>query len=169
MKKIGRDAGRKAQVEKIEVNLSEDNIPTKVVEVFREEPKCLPIEQAETVIAGGYGIGSKENWAKMEELAEVLCAGVGATRPAADEGWASLEEQMIGQSGKTVRPNLYIGMGISGGSHHLIGIKDSKVIVAINNDPNAPILKAADYGIVADFKEILPHLVSGFKEAMKEA
>jgi electron transfer flavoprotein alpha subunit len=75
---------------------------------------------------------------------------------------------MIGQSGKTVHPNLYIGIGISGVLHHLIGIKDSKVIVAINSDPNAPILKAADYGIAADFRDILPHLIEGFKEALKE-
>lgn len=168
MKKIERDAGRKALVERIEVSLPEKSIRTKVVEVFREEPKSLPIELAETVVAGGYGVGSKENWVMVEELADVLHASVGATRPAADEGWASLEEQMIGQSGKTVHPNLYIGIGISGVIHHLIGIKDAKVIVAINNDPNAAILKAADYGIVADFRDILPHLIRGFKEALQE-
>lgn len=168
MKKIERDARHKALVEMVEVSLSEESIRTKVIEIFREEPKSLPIECAETVVAGGYGIGSKENWVMIEELADVLHASVGATRPAADEGWASLEEQMIGQSGKTVQPNLYIGIGISGVIHHLIGIKDSKVIVAVNSDPNAPILKAADYGIVADFRDILPHLTRGFKEALKE-
>jgi len=168
LKKIEREEGRKAVIERIDVTLDEDSIRTKVVEIFREEPKCCPIELAETVVAGGYGIGSKENWVMIEELADVLHASVGATRPAADEGWASLEEQMIGQSGKTVHPNLYIGIGISGVLHHLIGIKDSKVIVAINSDPNAPILKAADYGIAADFRDILPHLIEGFKEALKE-
>ncbi len=168
MKKNEREQGRKASVVRVEVSLPQESIRTKVVEVFSEEPKTLPIELAETIVAGGYGIGSKENWKMVEELATVLGASVGATRPAVDEGWASLEEQMIGQSGKTVHPNLYIGIGISGVIHHLIGIKDSKVIVAINSDPNAPILKAADYGIVADFRDIVPHLIRGFREAMEE-
>ncbi len=164
MKKPEKKAGCKATVEKVKVEITEENMRTKVVEVFKEEPKSKPIELAETLVCGGYGIGSKENWKMLEELASVLGGSVGATRPACDEGWAVQEEQMVGQSGKTVHPNLYIGAGISGVIHHLIGIKDSKVIVAINSDPNAPILKAADYAIVSDFREIVPHLIEEFKK-----
>ena len=155
--------GKKAVVEKVEVNVTEDDVRTKVIEVFSEEPATKPLDQAETIIAGGYGIGSKENWKMLEELAKLLGGSVGATRPACDEGWAVQEEQMIGQSGKTVHPNLYSGAGISGVIHHLIGIQDSKVIVALNRDADAPIMKAADYAIVADYKDIVPALIEEYK------
>ena len=168
MKKPEKKATKKATVENVKVDLTEENVRTKVIEVFREEPKSKPIELAETVIAGGYGMGSKENWGMLEELAAVLGGSVGATRPACDEGWAVQEEQMIGQSGKTVHPNLYIGVGISGVIHHLIGIQDSKVIVAINRDADAPIMKAADYAIVADYKDIVPALIEEFKKLRKQ-
>lgn len=165
MKKTERKTTGKAIVENVKVEISEKNVRTKVVEVFREEPQTRPITSAETVIAGGFGIGKQENWKMLEELSAALGgAGIGATRPACDEGWAVLEEQMIGQSGKTVQPNLYIGVGISGVIHHLIGIKKAKIIVAINNDPKAPILKAADYAIIADFREILPVLIEELKK-----
>jgi electron transfer flavoprotein alpha subunit len=95
----------------------------------------------------------------VEELATVLGGGVGATRPACDEGWANLEEQMIGQSGKTIRPKVYFGIGISGAMHHLIGVKDSKVIVSVNTDAKAPIAAASDYVLVGDFKQIVPALI----------
>jgi electron transfer flavoprotein alpha subunit len=111
------------------------------------------------VVAGGYGIGGKENWKLIEKLAEVLNGGVGSTRPPCDAGWDHLDSQMIGQSGKTVRPDLYIGVGMSGALHHLVGIQGSKVIVAINKDPKAPIFEVADYGINYDFRQIVPALV----------
>jgi len=168
LKKPEKRASHKAVVENIKVEIAEKNIRTKVIEVFSEEPATKPLEQAETIVAGGYGIGSKENWKMLEELAAVLGGSVGATRPACDEGWAVQEEQMIGQSGKTVRPNLYIGAGISGIIHHLIGIQDSKVIVAINRDAGAPIMKAADYAIVADFRQIVPALIEEFKKLKKQ-
>jgi electron transfer flavoprotein alpha subunit len=155
---------KKAVIEKVEVKVTEKDVRTKVLEVFSEEPKSLPLEQAETVIAGGYGIGGKENWKIIEELASVLGGSVGATRPACDEGWAVQEEQMIGQSGKTVHPKLYIGAGISGIIHHLIGIQDSRIIVAINRDAEAPIMKAADYAIVADYKDIVPAFIEEYKK-----
>ena len=168
MKKMARKSSSQKKVEKVKVDLAEANIRTKVIEVFSEKPKSQPIGLAETIIAGGYGIGNKENWKMIEELATVLGGSVGATRPACDEGWASLEEQMLGQSGKTVPPNLYIGAGISGVIHHLIGIKGSKIIVAINTDPKAPILKAADYAIVADFREVVPALIEELKKSTKQ-
>ncbi|MFC2070022.1 electron transfer flavoprotein subunit alpha/FixB family protein [Chloroflexota bacterium] len=155
---------KKAVVEKVEVGITEKDVRTKVLKVLREESETKPIDQAETIVAGGYGVGSKENWKMLEELASALGASVGATRPACDEGWAVQEEQMIGQSGKTIHSKLYIGAGISGVIHHLIGIQDSKVIVAINRDADAPIMKAADYAIVADYKDIVPALIEEFKK-----
>lgn len=168
MKKPEKKAAHKATVESVKVGLAEEKIRTRVLGVFREEPKSKPIELAETIIAGGYGIGSKDDWKMLEELAAVLGGSIGATRPACQEGWAIQEEQMIGQSGKTVHPNLYIGVGISGVIQHLIGIQDSRIIVAINNDPSAPILKAADYAIVADFREIVPVLIGELKKLRKQ-
>lgn len=164
LKALAKDTKRKAVVENVTVKIAEKDVRTKVVKVFTEEMESRPVESADTVVAGGYGIGKKENWAKIEELASVLGGAVGATRPACDEGWANQEKQMIGQSGKTVHPKLYIGIGISGVIHHLIGIQNSKVIVAINKDPNAPIMKAADYAIPADYNQVLPALVEEFKK-----
>jgi electron transfer flavoprotein alpha subunit len=109
-------------------------------------------------VAGGAGIGNGEDWKWVEKLAEKLQAAVGGTRPPLDEGWIS-EEQMIGQSGKTIRPKLYIGVGISGVIQHLVGIQDARTIIAINQDPNAAIFQSADLGAVADFRKILPLLV----------
>lgn len=164
--KLERQAGRKAEVVEIGVKLEEEDLPIKIVGTFREELKTRPIEAADVVVAGGYGVGGEENWRLVEELAEALGGGVGATRPPCDEGWADLETQMIGQSGKTVRPNLYIGVGISGAMHHLVGIKDSKVVVAINKDPKAPIFEAADYGIVGDLRRIVPALIEEWKSLL---
>jgi len=166
MKKAEKTA-KKAVIEKVAVKITEKDVRTKVLNVFTEEPESKPIEVAETIVAGGYGVGSKENWSLIEELASVLGGSVGATRPACDEGWAVQEKQMIGQSGKTIHSNLYIGAGISGVIHHLIGIQDSKVIVAINRDADAPIMKAADYAVVGDLKEIIPALVNEFKKLKK--
>jgi electron transfer flavoprotein alpha subunit len=158
LQRLPRVAGRKAKVEKVAVQLP-GTMRTRVLEVFQEEPKMKPLNQADYVVAGGYGVGSKENWKIVEELATVLGGGVGATRPACDEGWANLEEQMIGQSGKTIRPKVYFGIGISGAMHHLIGVKDSKVIVSVNTDAKAPIAAASDYVLVGDFKQIVPALI----------
>ena len=166
LQKPERQAGHKAVVEKVTVQAMKEP-RTKVVEVFHDEPKARPLNQAEYVVAGGFGVGGRENWKLVEQLASTLGGSVGATRPACDEGWAKLEDQMIGQSGKTIRPKLYFGVGISGAMHHLIGIKDSKVIVAINNDDKAPIAAASDYVLLGDFKQIVPALVNELKAGKK--
>ncbi|MFH1219928.1 MAG: 4-hydroxyphenylacetate 3-hydroxylase N-terminal domain-containing protein [Candidatus Eisenbacteria bacterium] len=124
----------------------------------REAPGRRPLESADIVVAGGFGVGSRENWALIEELASLLKAAVGATRPAVDEGWAA-PEQMIGASGKVIAPRLYICAGVSGMMHHTVGIRHAGTIVAINSDPRAPILAMADYGLVGDLKEVLPALI----------
>ena len=164
LKKPEKQEGKKAEIVNVEVKILEQDLRTKVLEVKTEESKVKPLESAEVVVAGGYGIGSKENWKILEDLAASIGGSVGATRPACDEGWAVQDEQMIGQSGKTIHPELYIGVGISGIIHHLIGIQDSKKIVAINRDAEAPIMKAADYAIVADYREIVPALIEEFKK-----
>ncbi|MEW6659178.1 MAG: electron transfer flavoprotein subunit alpha/FixB family protein [Thermodesulfobacteriota bacterium] len=135
----------------------------RVLEVHREEPRTLPLEQAEVVVAGGFGIGGREGWRLLEELAGLLGGAVGATRPPVDEGWAA-EAQMIGQSGKTVRPRLYIGVGISGMSHHVVGMEGAETVVAINTDPQAPLLALADIALVGDYREIIPALVAELRQ-----
>lgn len=130
--------------------------------VRRKPPAEAKLEAATRVVAGGAGIGGSEGWAVIEELAQTLGAVVGATRPAVDEGWAK-HDQMIGQSGKTVRPELYIGIGISGDMMHTIGIKGNGVTVAINQDPKAAIFKQVDFGIAADYRAIVPLLTEALK------
>ncbi|HHT02600.1 MAG TPA: electron transfer flavoprotein subunit alpha/FixB family protein [Firmicutes bacterium] len=117
-----------------------------------------PLEEAERVVAGGAGIDGQEGWDLLNQLAQALGAAVGATRPPLDDGFVA-EGQMIGQSGKTVRPKLYIGIGISGEMQHLVGIQDAELVIAINKDPKAAIFPAADYGIVGDYKQIVPLLL----------
>jgi electron transfer flavoprotein alpha subunit len=120
--------------------------------------KAGRLTEAEVVVAGGAGIGSAEGWALLEELTKLLGGAVGATRPAVDSGWAS-QEQMIGHSGVSVCPEVYIGVGISGDMLHMIGVLDAKKIIAINRDPHAPIFQQADIGFVSDYREILPGLI----------
>ncbi len=163
MKSLDRDESRHGEITKVSTSIRKEDMKIRIVEVVMEKPRVLPIEGADVVVAGGWGVGSTENWKLIEELAEVLGGAVGATRPAVDEKWA-LEDQMIGVGGKTVRPKLYIGAGISGALQHTVGIQDSKVIVAINKDPNAPIFKGADFGIIGDLCEIIPCLVNEIKK-----
>src|SRR4030042_101042 len=153
--KKGRPAHRSGQVISLAIAEDLDVSGPQVLEVYREEPKEMPLEQAEGVVAGGFGIGGQEGWKLLEELAGFLGGAVGATRPPVDEGWAA-EEQMIGQSGKTVRARLYIGVGISGMSHHVVGMDGSEFVVAINWDPQAPIFEVADIGMGGVFREFFP-------------
>ncbi len=162
------ERGSWGRVISVEVNLKPGDVTYQILEMKRQEVHEHVLENAKVVIAGGWGIGSKEDWYSMEELASFLNGAVGATRPPVDEGWAR-ESQMIGQSGRTVHPKIYIGIGISGEMHHMVGVKDAEVIVAINHDPRAPIFEFCDLGLVGDFKEIIPHLIKAienYKEAM---
>ena len=159
-------AERKGEILEVEVALPDKDPGPKVLEVKIEEPQEAPLEKADVVIAGGFGIGSKEDWKIVEDLAGVLGGAVGATRPAIDEGWAE-EWQMIGQSGKTVRPTLYIGMGISGVMHHVVGMDQSKTIVSINTDPRADITEVSDVIVVEDFRKIVPKLIEEIQDRQK--
>jgi electron transfer flavoprotein alpha subunit len=159
----GQAQEAKGKIEKIPVELNPEDLRQKVIEVHREKRPALSIEEAEAVVAGGAGIGSKEDWIWVEQLARALAGAVGGTRPPLDEGWIT-EGQMIGQSGKTIRPKLYIGIGISGVIQHVVGIQDAKVIIAINNDPKAAIFQSADLGVVADFRKVVPLLIEELKK-----
>jgi electron transfer flavoprotein alpha subunit len=138
------------------------DIRVKTLEILHEEPKGVPLESAPIVVAGGAGAGSIEGWLEIQALAETLNAALGSTRPAVDEGWTELET-MIGQSGRMVSPEIYIGVGISGELQHMVGIVGAKVMIAINNDPEAPVFEQVDYGIVEDCRVFLPALVDKLK------
>ena len=133
------------------------------LKIVREESGGVPLESAPIVVAGGAGAGDIEGWRIITGLSETLNAALGSTRPAVDEGWTELET-MIGQSGKMVSPELYIGVGLSGELQHMVGIVGAKVMVAINNDAKAPVFEQVDYGIVNDCREFVPILIEKIKE-----
>ena len=157
---------RKGEVKEIEIDLPDKGLGPEVLEVKREKPDQLPLEKAEVVVAGGWGIGSPEDWKMIESLADLLGGAVGATRPPVDEGWAE-EGQMIGQSGKTVRPKLYIGIGISGVMHHVVGMDQSEHIIAINTDPDAEIFDTSDVIVMKDFRKVVPKLIEEIRSRLK--
>jgi electron transfer flavoprotein alpha subunit len=134
---------------------------------IKADPKTLRLDEAEIIIAGGGGIDSQQSFQLLEELAELLGGCVGASRVPVDKGWVPLEKQ-IGQTGITATPKLYLAFGISGSIYHTMGMKDSKVIVVVNNDRNAPFFKLADMGIVGDYQEIAAALIQGLRETPKE-
>lgn len=157
--KPDRDPTRTALLIKETASLLDGYVsPLKALRIVQKQPAGLPLEKAKTVVAGGWGVG-KEAWHFLDQLAGELSGAVGCTRPALDEGWAAGEHAMIGTSGKTVRPQVYIGFGISGSTHHIAGMKDSSLIINVNNDPDAPVFQVSDYGVVADAKEFLPLLL----------
>jgi electron transfer flavoprotein alpha subunit len=121
------------------------------------------LTDAEIVISGGRGMKGPENWGGLEELADLLGAGLACSRPVSDEGWRSHSEH-VGQTGKIIAPNLYVAFGISGAIQHLGGVSSSKIIVAINKDPEAPIFEAADYGIVGDAFKVIPQMIEEVKK-----
>ncbi len=151
----------------VDVDLQSEDVTYQILEIKREAVQEHTLEKAEVIIAGGWGIRKREDWQSVENLAGALHGMVGATRPPVDEGWAK-ENQMIGQSGRTVHPKLYIGIGISGEMHHMVGIKGAEMMVAINQDPRAPIFEVCDLGLVGDFREIIPPLIRAIQTNAKE-
>jgi electron transfer flavoprotein alpha subunit len=158
-----RNDSRQGQMIVIEEKVDPAALKIKVVERIKEQVEGVKLEDAEVVVSGGRGIGSKQNFEMIKELAHVLGGAVGATRPVCDEGWTPASLQ-VGQSGKVVSPKLYIAVAISGAMAHITGCLGSKYIIAINKDKDANIFNVARYGIVGDYKEILPALTAKLKE-----
>jgi electron transfer flavoprotein alpha subunit len=152
-------------VEKITLNIDSSLARTKVQDVQKQTGKIL-LTDADIVVSGGRGMKSPDNWASLIELANVLGGATACSRPVSDEGWRPHEEH-TGQTGKIIAPNLYIAVGISGATQHLAGVSGSKYIVAINNDKDAPIFEAAQYGIIGDAMKVLPKIITAVKELKK--
>ena len=138
-------------------------LKTKVVGFIKADPKTVSLSEVESIVAGGGGVGSADNWRLIEELAEELGASVAASRIAVDAEWITSDKQ-VGQTGKTVSPRLYIACGISGAIQHTMGMKDAKLIIAINKDRNAQIFKLADIGIVGDLMDTVPAIIQLLRE-----
>ena len=152
-----KNASGKAPMKPVSVQLAPEQIRTKPLELFREAKQAVDLTQAPILVSIGRGIKAPENIPLAEKLAKALGAELSASRPICDEGWLPMERQ-IGSSGQTVSPKLYLALGISGAIQHVVGMKGSRCIVAINKDQNAPIFEIADYGVVGDLFEIVPAL-----------
>jgi len=158
------DAARSGEVSRVEPVLAEDDIPSKVTG-FKETEGGVSLADAGIIVSGGRGVAGPEGFGPVRELAQMLGAAVGSSRAAVDAGWIPYAHQ-VGQTGKTVSPDLYIACGISGAIQHQAGMRTSKVIVAVNKDPEAPIFKLAHYGIVGDLFKVVPALRAAFKEKL---
>jgi electron transfer flavoprotein alpha subunit len=165
MKPSVKDDTRQGQVINVEAGIDSASLKIKVVERKIEATAGIKLEDARVVVAGGRGIGSANGFQLLEEIARLLNGALGATRPACDAKWIS-DSQQIGITGKIVSPDLYIAVALSGASQHVSGFSSSKVIVAINKDPEANIFRVAHYGIVADYKTALPAFITKLKEVI---
>lgn len=155
-----KSEGQPVEIDQLNVDLPPSNIKVDAVEV---QEGVVPLPEAELVVSAGRGMKGPENWGIIEELADVLGATTACSRPVSDADWRPHHEH-VGQTGIAIRPNLYIAAGISGAIQHLAGVNNSKVIVVINKDPEAPFFKAADYGVCADLFEVVPRLTEALKK-----
>jgi electron transfer flavoprotein alpha subunit len=167
MKKLVPDSGKKGIVEKVEVKLEKKDIRTIVKEVVKSAKQTVNLIDAEIIVSGGRGLGGPSGFKLVEELANELGGVVGSSRAAVDSGWISHEHQ-VGQTGKTVRPRIYIACGISGAIQHLAGMQSSDCIIAVNKTPDASIFDVADYGIVGDLHKVIPMMVEEVKKIREE-
>ena len=155
------DDSRKGEVVRVQVP-EEADLHVRTLEIIKEASVGIQLEGARLVVSGGAGTGGPEGWQTVQQLAKTLMAALGCTRPVVDEGWAPLDI-MIGQSGKMVSPEVYLGVGLSGEQQHMVGVVGAKLMIAINNDPKSPVFQQVDLGVVENCQEFLPVLIEKIK------
>jgi electron transfer flavoprotein alpha subunit len=165
MQKIEPVKGAKAEVVEFNPGFTPNNKYVEILDIVKEVTNTVDIMDAKILVSGGRGVGSAENFKLLEDLADAIGGTVSCSRAVVDSGWKPKELQ-VGQTGKTVRPNVYFAIGISGAIQHVAGMEESDLIIAINKDEDAPIFDVADYGIVGDLNKIVPLLTEGIKEAI---
>jgi len=166
MKALEPNEHKQGRIIEETISLKEEDMRTKVINIVKDVTKTASLAEAHVIVCGGKGLGDVQNFQLIHELAETIGASVGGTRDVVEAGWLPHEYQ-IGQTGETVTPKVYFAIGISGAIQHVVGMKNSELIIAINKDPNAAIFDVATYGIVGDALEIVPKLIEQFKEIRK--
>ncbi len=166
MQALDSDDSRKGEVEEIKVDFTDADMNVKVLDIAKQESHKKDITEAKILVSGGRGIGGPEGFKPLQELADKLEAEISASRASVDSGWITKDHQ-VGQTGKTVRPELYFAMGISGAIQHVAGMEDSDLIIAVNKDPEAAIFEIADLGVVGDINAVVPKLIEAIEREQK--